>query len=176
MRRLDKEIIGKEIHKYAPELNKIVFKGKGNIGKKRMWKKYFISCNEADFKKHKLTPLKCDMFKGVKITLSCETYDLINGKKENYNKFNSIKGGMFNSIKEVKEFLDILKKDNDITNDFKKVKLYIKNDSIEYFRKISIEKIEFYHRLENKNKNIKFSKYEGLPYIHHSLEFKKVVK
>jgi hypothetical protein len=115
MRRLDKEIIGKEIHKYAPELNKIVFKGKGNTGKKRMWKKYFISCNEVDFKKHKLTPLECNMFKGVKITLLCETYDLINGKKENYNKFNSIKGGMFNTIKEVKDFLNIFRSSHLVT-------------------------------------------------------------
>lgn len=178
MRRLDKEIIGKEVHNYAPELNRVVFRGKGNIGKKRNFKKHFVSCMESDLKKYNMTPLECEMYKYVKITIACETYDLKNGEKVNYNKYNSIKGGTFTTIKEVKTYLDNLRKENDMSQDFKEVNLYLKNskDVITYFRKISIEKIEFGHTPKKISNSIKFSKYEGLPYIHRNLKFEKVIK
>ena len=178
MRKLDKEIVGKEVHNYAPELNKIVFRGKGNVGKKRNFKKHFVSCMESDLKKYNMTPLDCEIYKYVKIIVSCETYDLKNGEKVNYNKYNSIKSGTFTTIKEVKIYLDQLRKENDMSRDFKEVKLYIKNpkEVISYFRKISIEKIEFSHAPKKINNAIKFSKYEGLPYIHRNVKFEKVIK
>ena len=178
MRRFDREIIGKEVHNYAQELNRVVFRGKGNIGKKRNFKKHFVSCMESDLKKYNMTPLDCEMFKCVKVIVSCETYDLKNGEKVNYNKYNSIKGGTFTTIKDVKMYLDKLRKENDMGQDFKEVKLYIKNpkEVISYFRKISIEKIEFSHTPKKINNAIKFSKYEGLSYIHRNLKFEKVIK
>ena len=178
MRRFDKEIIGIEVHNYAQELNRVVFRGKGNIGKKINFKKHFVSCMESDLKKYNMTSLDCEMFKCVKIIVSCETYDLKNGEKVNYNKYNSIKGGTFTTIKDVKMYLDKLRQENDMSHDFKEVKLYIKNPKkvVSYFRKISIEKIEFSHAPNKINNAIKFSKYERLPYIHRTLKFEKVIK
>lgn len=162
MRRLDKEIIGKEVHGYAPFMNKIIFRGSGNINKKRVWKKYKMCCYEKDFNKLNFEEYKGGMYKGVKITLTYEKYDYIkNGKMINYEKHSITKKGTFSDLKELKAIMNKIKKEENVINDFEEYRIELKNRVISYFRKTSIEKISFYHK-SDKKQSINLIKY--IPY------------
>lgn len=160
MRRLNKEIFKIEKpNKNAPQLDIVFFKGKGNLNKKRVWRKHLIYCYAHELKKYNLQPLKTEMFRGVKITLIGETFDKIeNGQMINYNVAKRILGGTFSSNQELKDYIDKIKKENGVNNNFIYKHYKVKNKIISYFIRISIQ-IEFYHKIENKNKKIQFKKY-----------------